>query len=157
MDKLPPYLSQPPQDGKMLNRTERTACAVMSVVLVLLLGVASLLTPNPAGHGTHRQLGLPGCTMVTIFGIRCPGCGMTTSWAHTLNGDIEGGLRANTAGVMLCLFASLSVPFLIAMSMRGVRSRGNWMSRLAITLLFLILSISVLEWLIRMASGRALW
>lgn len=118
-----------------------------------LLAVAAWLSPDPSGQGTHRQLGLPGCTMYTIIGIRCPGCGMTTSWAHTMDGDLSGALRANVAGTMLCLMAISSVPTLLWLSWRGRRSRDGWITRVYITALFAILAVSMGEWLIRLAFG----
>lgn len=45
-----------------------------------VLGLAMYLTPDPNGFGTHRQLGLGGCTMLTLTGWPCPMCGMTTTF-----------------------------------------------------------------------------
>jgi hypothetical protein len=47
-----------------------------------ILGIAMWLTPSPAGHGTHTQLGLGQCTFLTFTGYPCPMCGMTTTFAY---------------------------------------------------------------------------
>ena len=44
------------------------------------LVIAAALSPSNAGHGTHRQLGLPACGWQTNMGLPCPTCGMTTSF-----------------------------------------------------------------------------
>lgn len=46
-----------------------------------VLLIAAWLTPAAEGFGTHRQLGLGGCTMLTVTGWPCPMCGMTTTFA----------------------------------------------------------------------------
>ena len=46
---------------------------------VALLSVAAWLTPDELGVGSHQQLGLPPCSMLTLTGYPCPTCGMTTA------------------------------------------------------------------------------
>lgn len=52
---------------------------------VAVLGVARWLAPNPAGVGTHIQLGLAPCGVMTWVGIPCPMCGMTTTFSLLAN------------------------------------------------------------------------
>ena len=133
--------------------SERLAFASVASILLVLIGMASWLVPDPAGVGTHQQLGLPGCTMLTVFGVRCPACGMTTSWAHTLDGDLVSGIRASLSGVLMCL-ASLFL--MLAFTCFAISGRGYLGIRLSLFLLILlgsIVSISLVEWLIRLAAG----
>jgi hypothetical protein len=46
-----------------------------------VLAVARSLTPSEAGVGTHTQLGLEPCIMLSSMGIPCPMCGMTTTFS----------------------------------------------------------------------------
>jgi hypothetical protein len=46
-----------------------------------VLGIARWLEPAAEGFGTHRQLGLAGCTVMTLTGWPCPMCGMTTTFS----------------------------------------------------------------------------
>ena len=48
----------------------------------MVLAVARGLTPSADGVGTHMQLGLGGCTVLTTTGWPCPMCGMTTTFSH---------------------------------------------------------------------------
>ena len=47
---------------------------------------------------THTQLGMPPCNFVVMTGKPCPACGMTTSFALLVRGDVGASLRANWAG-----------------------------------------------------------
>ena len=49
---------------------------------------------------THRQLGLPPCTFKEMTGLPCPSCGMTSSFALLVRGDVMNSLRANAVGTL---------------------------------------------------------
>jgi len=59
----------------------RFVSGAVALGLALVLALAALLEPSPAGHGTHTQLGLANCTFLELTGQPCPMCGATTSWA----------------------------------------------------------------------------
>lgn len=61
---------------------------------------AAWLVPDPHGHGTHQQLGLPPCPSVFIFGRMCPGCGLTTSFTAFVHGDFVSAWHANAFGAI---------------------------------------------------------
>jgi hypothetical protein len=101
--------------------------AVLAGGLLVVLAVAAWLTPDPSGIGTHQQLGFPPCTSVSVLGLRCPACGMTTSWALMSEGRISEALRANLGGAMLYLVALVSVPWLAWICLMGsVKARQIW-------------------------------
>jgi hypothetical protein len=52
---------------------------------------------------THTQLGMPPCNFVTLAGKPCPSCGMTTSFALLVRGDVAASLRANWVGSIICV------------------------------------------------------
>jgi hypothetical protein len=84
--------------------------------LVAVFGVALWLNPyNPDGSArrlaTHRQMGLPPCTFYQATGLPCPSCGMTTSFALLVRGDVVNSLRANSAGTLLALFCLGFIPW----------------------------------------------
>jgi hypothetical protein len=69
---------------------------------------------TPLRMETHRQMGLPECTFKHYSGLPCPSCGMTTSFALLVRGDVLNSLRANAAGTALALFGMLFVPWALA-------------------------------------------
>lgn len=130
---------------------ERASLVVAGMGLAGLLSIASLLEPSPQGYGTHRQLGFPNCSLITLFGLRCPGCGMTTSWAHCMRGDIESALQANAGGTMLCLLSIVCAPAMIVLGISGRPSRGRWFFIASTTGFCIAMGVAILEWLIRLA------
>ena len=117
------------------------------------LGVACRLEPNPQNRGTHRQLGLPPCTMVVVTGHRCPACGMTTAWSHLVRGHLIGALRANVGGALLGLLTLAAVPWLLVSA-----ARGRWLGWVAdmnvlAWVLAAILLVTLIDWGVRLTFG----
>jgi hypothetical protein len=65
------------------------------------LGLAGGLTPNPQGYGTHEQLGVPGCSFMARTGYPCPTCGLTTSVAAAVRGQLGLAWRAQPFGLVV--------------------------------------------------------
>ena len=151
MEKSPIQISQPRQGVVRFSQIERTGLFCIGVSLFALLLAAAWLKPDPAGLGTHTQLGLPGCSMYTVLGIRCPGCGMTTSWAHTMNGNLLSAIHANIGGVLLCFLTIAAFPCFLWMAIRGKSLNGSWHVPVATTVLVIAVAISIVEWMFRLA------
>lgn len=138
---------RPPSDG------ERILLLGTGLAALLLLAVAACLSPAPEGHGTHRQLGLPPCTVLVLFGIPCPSCGMTTAWTHFAHGDLAAAARANFTGLLLATTALLYAPW--ALYVAAVRP-AVWSRRLEgayCGLLLTLALIGMVEYGLRL-SGR---
>src|SRR5262245_38782296 len=89
------------QSNLALSTRSRILAAFVSGVLAVALLVASQLRPDARGWGTHEQLGLPPCMLYAVTGIRCPACGMTTSWALVTHGRLAEALATHTIGTVL--------------------------------------------------------
>lgn len=122
-----PSHQQIPASDPQTVRTPTIPIVLRLVYCGLGLGIFGLLIlarglqPNPDGLGTHEQLGLPPCGFKMFFGKPCPSCGMTTSWAHAVRGQILAGATANLGGFSLAL---LSLPASVWLIISGWR--GNW-------------------------------
>jgi len=81
----------------------RVAALLTALTPLTLLIIAGNLTPAKQGLGTHQQLGLPPCSMRYMFGIRCPACGMTTSWSYFAKGNWFASISTNAGGFLLAL------------------------------------------------------
>jgi hypothetical protein len=97
----------------------RSLLALLGVGLSVLLGIAAFLRPDPQHYGTHQQLGLPPCSFQFLFGVPCPTCGMTTSWALLVRGEILTSFCVNAGGAMLGILAIFAVPWSLATAIRG--------------------------------------
>ena len=99
---------------------ERWLLVAVCVGIFGLLGVARWLTPNEAGVGTHRALGFPPCGAIAMWGIPCPSCGMTTSWAWFTRGHFDKAWSSNPGGVMLAVFVLVMATW---MGISGILNR----------------------------------
>ena len=132
---------------------ERLLSVMAGGTLMVLLATAATLQPSQSGLGTHRQLGLPPCTVVAWFDIRCPSCGMTTAWAHVLRGQVWAGLRANAGGVLLAVVAATCGPWLVASGLLGrwlIRPPGD---RSTLVIAVTIASVTLMQWTLRLSLG----
>lgn len=98
---------------------QRAALAVVGSGLLSMLVIAARLSPSPDGMGTHQQLGLPPCTSVMWFNVRCPACGMTTSWSHLMHGQVVESALANTGGMLLAMLSMVLAPWMVVSGVRG--------------------------------------
>lgn len=122
--------------------------AAVAMILLVPLITARLLSPDPTGLGTHQQLGLPPCSMRFLLGIRCPACGMTTSWSHFMRGEILTSLRVNTGGAGL----AATTIVVVAMGLKSVWT-GAWPSTGARKTLSVAVvavgAVTLTDWLVR--------
>jgi hypothetical protein len=84
----------------------RWSHALLLLGVLVMVGVGLYLTPDPAGHGTHQQLGLPPCTIYYLTGRPCPSCGLTTSVSAILHGQFGLAWRANPTGFLIVAAAT---------------------------------------------------
>jgi hypothetical protein len=74
-----------------------------------VLGLAAWLTPNPAGVGTHTQLGLTQCGFRAATDLPCVSCGMTTSFAHAANGNLLTAFGVQPMGALLAIITAMLI------------------------------------------------
>ena len=102
----------------------RVALLVIAAGLACVFGVAFWLNPyepdgTPRTMATHTQLGMPPCNFVVMTGKPCPSCGMTTSFALLVRGDLSASLRANWAGTLVAVLWALTMVWAIASGIKG--------------------------------------
>lgn len=107
-------------DGFATPVLQRALWTCVASCGAFVLAVAAVLEPDPLGYGTHTQLGLPPCGFRSLTGMPCPGCGLTTAFAHAVRGDWPSALDANPLGVVLFIIVCVSIPLGI------VGASRNW-------------------------------
>jgi len=100
-----PLIFSPPVRRQTLAWSGRLLALAISLVSLAVLVTAALLTPNPDGLGTHEQLGFAACSWLHLFGIPCPFCGMTTSFAWFVRGNFAASIWVQPMGALLACMA----------------------------------------------------
>lgn len=95
----------------LLTPLIRCLLALWGLFLLAGFSLAWHLEPSPRGHGTHQQLGFPPCSIQFLFGVPCPGCGMTTSFAWYVRGNWIKAWQANPAGLYLAILCTGLIPW----------------------------------------------
>ena len=127
----------------------RAGWLFLFVVPTAVMITAMALTPNPVGHGTHTQLGLPPCGFLMVTGLPCPGCGLTTCFAHMIRGEVVMAARANPFGVALFLVSFFTIPISALGFVRGWRVLET-LDRLRFERVAILLAAcSAVVWLVR--------
>lgn len=107
---------QYPSVSSRATPLERTAWFLLGFGAWAVIVTATRLYPDPRGFGTHQQLGLPPCEFTSTFGIPCPGCGLTTSFAHMVRGHLVDAFRTHWMGpplFVITLSLALYAPYAI--------------------------------------------
>ncbi len=133
-----------------LTGQSRRWAALLGLGLLAPLVVACLLDPDPRGRGTHEQLGFPPCSFVFLFGVPCPTCGMTTSWAHLVRGHVLDALRANAGGTLLAALDLAASAWLLASA-----ARRRWLVRppgalAGAAIAGVVLFVTLVDWALRL-------
>lgn len=104
----PPADARPPapRPRARLTPAERFWAITTALACLTLLVTAALLTPSPAGHGTHESMGLPACGVPATLGFPCFTCGMTTAFAHAVRARPLAAVHAQPFGALLALLAA---------------------------------------------------
>ncbi|MBX3419893.1 MAG: DUF2752 domain-containing protein [Pirellulaceae bacterium] len=137
---------------RRLTTAHRSYLILGSLAIFVLFGVAARLKPDPSGHGTHRQLGLPPCTFQFVLGIPCPTCGFTTTWSLMMHGRWWQAVQTNFGGALLWLFAATCGVWMFVSG-----CQGRWFGQRPTTTFFAvaitpIALISVLLWIGRVMA-----
>ena len=139
-----------PERGNLASRL--TWLVLMGLPLFVVI-TAFTVSPDPAGHGTHTQLGLPPCGFLVTTGLPCPGCGLTTSFAHMVRLQVVGAARANPFGIALFLVTFFTIPVAAIGLVRGLPVLDT-LDRLHFEKVIVLLAASsCLVWVIRIGSA----
>jgi len=131
----------------------RRGLAMVALASMTVLGIAAWLHPyddegRPLLMETHRQLGLPPCTFRLVTGMPCPSCGMTTSFALLMHGELSASLKANAVGTLLALLCVLVIPWSLLCAYKGRLYGIVSLEKTLIILVITIVSLTLLRWFI---------
>ena len=143
----------PKTSPESLRPKLRLLLVAVGGVLLALLATAAVIEPDARGYGTHERLGLPPCTFRAVTGKRCPSCGMTTSWAYLVRGQLLESMKANCGGTLLGLFVIVMASWALV---SGIRGRWLWRplsERAALIAALTLIFVSLIDWSVRLFIG----
>ena len=103
-----PFIYSRPPTAPDLTRGTRILLLALAVGCLAVLITAATLTPDPAGLGTHAELGLAPCGFLTRTGLPCLSCGMTTSFAWFVRGNLLASFYVQPMGCVLALATAMT-------------------------------------------------
>jgi hypothetical protein len=129
----------------------RGALVGIALGLTLVFVTAWRLNPyHPDGRArrmeTHRELGLPPCNFKVTTGLPCPACGMTTSFALLVRGDVVNSLRANAVGTLLAVFSLLVIPWCLISFVLGRPLFLVSIEKTMAVIVLVFLGLTMLRW-----------
>ncbi len=146
-------LTETPGGRPLLTWKVRLALVAIAAVLLALFATAIYVNPydaegRPYLMETHRQLGLPECTFKSLTGKPCPSCGMTTSFALLMRGDVINSFRANGVGMALAGFLLVVLPWALISLIRGRLFFVRSLEYALIWIVSIFLGLLLLRWAI---------
>jgi hypothetical protein len=108
MDPSVPSVYVRPASREELSWKGRVIALAVAMACLGVLVVAARLNPSRTGVGSHRQLGLQECQFESRTGLPCPTCGMTTSFAHFVRGQIVASLWVQPMATVLALMTTIA-------------------------------------------------
>jgi hypothetical protein len=135
---------------------------ILALALTAISG-AFVLDLSPEGaicltvHNLGWKLQLPEtCMSRLIFGISCPGCGLTRSFVAMAHGEFDLAARANPMGPVLFVLCWLQIPYRILMCLGYGLSvdDGGRLSRVADSIIWILVFGLILTWCLRLVFGN---
>lgn len=104
-----------------LGAIDRTLAFLFALGSLAVLIVGANLHADPAGHGTHTQLGLTPCGWLLATGHPCPTCGMTTAFTHACHGHFFAAMYTQPMGAVLAVASAIGFWISLHAGMTGSR------------------------------------
>ena len=141
-----------PEEIMRQVRTRRLIAGIIALGTGAVLVTAAVLRPAGEGVGTHEQLGLPGCSWITLLGIPCPTCGMTTSFAHAANGNLLDAVVTQPFGALLAIITAMAFLVSIYIVMTGSTIGGIVLQRLSGRFWVIMGGLLLLAWVYKIMT-----
>jgi hypothetical protein len=145
----------PPLSMKAIRRpvVGRLYAIGVAAGMAAMLITAGRLSPGHQHMGVHQQLGLLPCGFVTMTGLPCPTCGMTTAFAHAAHGHLLEAMRSQLAGFVLAA-ATLVIGLAAATAVViGRYPAVNWYRVNPTRFVWWVIVLLVAAWGLKIATG----
>jgi hypothetical protein len=119
--------------------------ALLVVIASLVLKVGDGGAVSVAGRSSLRLP--PLCASKAIFGVECPGCGLTRGFVYLAHGRVQESLAVNRVAWVVALALVTTIPYRVAaLWTHQARPLGIWVPRIVG---WGVLTTLVASWLLR--------
>lgn len=95
----------------------------------------------------------PTCSMQSMAGVDCPGCGLTRSFISLAHGQLDASLAFNPAGILMFGVVLFQIPYRIAQLWRLRRGLPAWnLNRVSLWIWGPIVVVLMVQWIGKLAS-----
>jgi hypothetical protein len=105
--------------GEPWRKRHRQMLAIAGAVVVLSLALEVVAGQRVAFRFLPHWPLPPSCLSRTLFGVSCPGCGLTRSFIYLAHGDLQASWQAHHLGWLLALAVVLQFPYRLAALLRN--------------------------------------
>ena len=130
-------------------RSRPATDAYLALGAAAFLLAAHLLTPDPSGVGTHRQILPVPCFFLALTHIPCPGCGLTTSVTWAAHGRLDRSFACHYLGPFLYFAGWLILIWSIGAAAFGLPSATHLFRRRGFLIALLVLYLGA--WIVRLS------
>jgi hypothetical protein len=100
-----------PRSTETLRSNHRQVLIICSLVIAAAPLLQVLPNERVALRGMDNLVLPPSCPSRELFGVSCPGCGLTRSFVHLAHGDWSSSWRVHRIGWLLMLVFLLQIPY----------------------------------------------
>lgn len=134
--------------------SDRTTYPIIITISAITIAISRFLEPAIRGVGTHEQLGLPSCAFLHFTGIPCPGCGLTTSFAHAARLDFYQAFITQPFGLLLFIILTLSIPLSLILMVRRVNLSQILIPGMIRTITWSLIVFGFISWIYKIIIMR---
>lgn len=138
--------------GRPAAGRHREVLAMSMIALVLSFAMVEIPGGRVALRGFRSHPLPPSCASRSLFGVQCPGCGLTRSFIHLAEGDWRASWRAHRLGWLMAAVVVFQVPYRLLALRRP--DRPVLPKRSAATIAGILIFLLIANWLVDVVMGR---
>jgi hypothetical protein len=136
------------------NKTYHGVCFGLSIAL---LALASVLQVRVDGRVVVPPFGFPlpeTCYFKQLFGLGCPGCGLTRCFISLAHGEFRRAWSFNPAGLLVFLVVLIQIPYRALQVWRAHKNLDEWqLASVSIVIGCLLVVALIAQWVWRCLIG----
>jgi Protein of unknown function (DUF2752) len=151
-DGPPEAVSEPSLDSRSRVRHHQHILAIAFAVVILAFVLVEVSDGRVAVRGFTRYPLPEGCMSRYLFGLNCPGCGLTRSIIHLAEGDWRASWRSHRLGGLMAAVIAFQIPYrLLALSRPD---RPIIPTRWLVLFGYLLIAMLIGNWLFNVMAGQ---